>query len=539
MHTLSVELADEHLTPLFAERAEAHGPEVSVAPVNGRYQQLLERLGEISDLGRARALLAWDERTMMPSGGAEVRAEQLATLTRLRHERLASDELGSLLDELRPRAEGMPRDSIEASMVRATTREWEKARRVPAALRAEIARASSLAEHAWIEARAGSNFDAFLPLLERNVELKRRYIECFDDARHPYDPLLDDFEPEATTAEVRTVLAALRDGLRPLVAAIAEHADGVDSSCLHGPFPIDTQRELVLDLVAELPLEADSWRLDTTVHPFATSIGTSDIRLAIRYDESYLGTSLWSALHEAGHGIYENGIDPGLRRSPLGRPVSLGFHESQSRTWENWVGRSRAYLHRLHPRLRDAFPDRLAGVDPEHLYRAANRVEPSLIRIEADELTYNLHIALRFELELEIFEQRLRPAELPEAWNARTREYLGIEVPDDAHGVLQDVHWAAGSFGYFPTYSLGNVIAGQIWAVAQGSLPDLEQQLRSGELAPLRDWLRARLYRHGGKFNPAEMIERVCGAPLSVEPYLDQMRRKMGEIYGLGPALTS
>jgi carboxypeptidase Taq len=507
--------------------------------MNPRYDELTKRLAEISDLGRARALLAWDERTMMPPGGAELRAEQLATLTRLRHERLSSDELGSLLDELRPWAEGLAHDSDEASMVRVTTRDWEKARRVPSGLRGEIARASSLAERAWIEARSGSDFGLLLPYLERNLELKRRYIECFEDARHPYDPLLDDFEPEATTAEVRNVLGELRDGLRPLVAAIAQRAESVDSSCLYGAFPIEDQRGLVLGLVAELPLEADSWRLDTTVHPFATAIGTSDIRLTTRFDESYVGTGLWSTLHEAGHGIYENGIDPDLRRSPLGRPVSLGFHESQSRTWENWVGRSRPYLRHIHPRLREAFPDRLAGVDPEHLYRAANRVEPSLIRIDADELTYNLHIALRFELELEIFEGRLQPAELPEAWNARTREYLGIDVPDDAHGVLQDVHWAAGSFGYFPTYSLGNVIAGQIWAEAQRSLPDLEQQIGRGELAPLRDWLRERLYRHGGKFNPAEMIERVCGEPLSVAPYLHQMERKMGEIYALGAAPTS
>jgi carboxypeptidase Taq len=509
------------------------------APVNARYRELLERMAEISDLGRARALLAWDERTMMPSGGAELRAEHVATLTRVRHERLSSDELGSLLDELRPWAEELPRDSYEASTVRVTSRDWDKARRVPSELRAEIARTSSLAERAWIDARSRSDFDSFLPHLERNVELKRRYIECFDDARHPYDPLLDDFEPEATTAEVRKVLGELRDGLRPLVAAIAAHADAVDSSPLHGAFPLDAQRGLVLGLVAGLPLEADSWRLDTTVHPFMTAIGTSDIRLATRYDESYLGTGLWSTLHEAGHAIYENGIDPALRRSPLGRPVSLGFHESQSRTWENWVGRGRPYLRHIHPRLRDAFPDPLGGVDSERLYRAANRVEPSLIRIEADEVTYNLHIALRFELELEIFEGRLKPAELPEAWNARTREYLGIDVPDDARGVLQDVHWAAGSFGYFPTYSLGNVIAGQLWAEAQRSLPGFEEQIGRGELAPLADWLRDRLYRHGGKFNPAEMIERVCGEPLSVEPYLRQMERKMGEIYGLGPGATS
>jgi carboxypeptidase Taq len=504
-----------------------------VAPVNGRYRELLERLAEISDLGRARALLAWDERTMMPSGGAEVRAEQLATLTRLRHQRLRADELGSLLDELRPRAEELAFESDEASMVRVATREWRKARRVPAQLRAEIARAASLGERGWLEAKERSDFGLFLPFLERNVELKRRYADCFDDAQHPYDPLLDDFEPQATTEEVRRVLAALREGLGRLVPPIVDRADSVDASCLVGSFPVADQRRLVREIVADLPLRPDSWRIDTTVHPFATAISPTDIRLTTRYDEGYIGSALWSALHEAGHGIYESGIDPALQRTLLCSPVSLGFHESQSRMWENWVGRGRPYLTWLAPHLRNAFPDSFSGVDAEALYRAANRVTPSLIRMEADELTYNLHIVLRFELELEIFEGNLALADLPEAWNARMEQYLGIEVPDDARGVLQDVHWAAGSFGYFPTYALGNVIAAQIWALAIEALPDLEGRLQRGDLEPLRDWLRERLYRHGAKFTPTEMIERLCGGPLSVEPYLDQMEGKMGEIYGL------
>jgi carboxypeptidase Taq len=273
--------------------------------------------------------------------------------------------------------------------------------------------------------------------------------------------------------------------------------------------------------------------MDTTVHPFATAIATTDLRLTTRYDETYIGSALWSALHEAGHGIYESGIDAGLGRTLLCRPVSLGFHESQSRMWENWVGRGRPYLTWLAPRLRAAFPEQFGGVDAEGLYRAANRVVPSLIRMEADELTYNLHIVLRFELELEIFDGALGLDELPEAWNARMREYLGIEVPDDRHGVLQDVHWAEGAFGYFPTYSLGNVIAAQVWDLTSETLPDLSEQLGHGELQPLRDWLRERLYRHGAKFTPAEMIERLLGGPLSAEPLLRHLGGKMGEIYGL------
>jgi carboxypeptidase Taq len=504
--------------------------------VQTKLEELRGVLAEISDLGRARALLDWDEWTTMPPRGAEARAEQQATLARIRHQRLVSDELGLLLDETGAEVDGLAYESDEASLVRVARREWEKARRVPAELRAEITRTSSLSEHAWVDARERSDFAAYLPHLERNVELKRRYADCFEDFEgfeHVYDPLLDDFEPGMTTAETATVLAALRDGIRPLIDQIAATGVVVDDACLHGHFPTDDQAALAYDLVAELPLEEGAWRLDPTVHPFATAISPSDIRITTRFDESYIGASLWAVIHEAGHGMYENGVARELTRSPLCSPVSLGFHESQSRMWEIWVGRGRPYLERIHPLLRDRFPQQFGDVDTETLYRAANKVEPSLIRIEADQLTYNLHIALRFELELAIFEGRLELAELPEAWNARMAEDLGIAVPDDARGVLQDVHWAGGTFGYFPTYSLGNVIAGQIWDAASGDLPDLDAQIGAGELVPLRDWLRERLYRHGGKFMPKEMIKRVVGGPIDVGPYLRQLRERAVEIYGI------
>jgi carboxypeptidase Taq len=504
--------------------------------VQTKLDQLRTLLAEISDLGGARALLDWDEWTKMPPGGARVRGEQQATLARIRHERLISDELGRLVDAAAAQTDALPYESDEASLVRVTRREWEKARRVPAELRAEITRTSSVAEHAWVEAKERSDYAAYLPYLERNVELKRRYAECFegfDGFDHVYDPLLDDFEPGMTTAEVGTVLEELRDGVRPLMAEIADRSDAVDDACLHGHFPIADQAELAREVVSALPLEEGAWRLDPTVHPFATAISPSDIRITTRYDERYIGASLWAVIHEAGHALYENGVARELERSPLCSPVSLGFHESQSRMWENWVGRGRPYLERIHPRLRERFPEQFGDVDAETLYRAANKVEPSLIRMEADQVTYNLHVVMRFELELEIFEGRLKLADLPEAWNTRMAEYLGVEVPDDARGVLQDVHWAGGTFGYFPTYSLGNVIAAQIWDAAQADLPDLDGQIGDGELMPLRDWLRQRLYRHGGKFMPKEMIERVVGGPIDVGPYLRQLRERAIEIYGI------
>jgi carboxypeptidase Taq len=504
--------------------------------VQSKLDQLRMLLAEVSDLGRARALLDWDERTQMPPAGAETRAEQVATLARIRHQRLVSDDLGRLVDEAAAETDGLPYESDEASLVRVARREWEKASRVPAELRAEITRTSSLAEHAWVGAKERSDFASFLPHLQRNVDLKRRYAECFEGFERferPYDSLLDDFEPGMTTAEVGAVLAELRDGIRPLVAEISDRRDAVDDSCLYGHFPIDDQADLAREVVGQLPLQEDAWRLDPTVHPFATAISPSDIRITTRFDESYIGASLWAVIHEAGHGLYENGVARELSRSPLCSPVSLGFHESQSRMWENWVGRGRPYLQRIHPRLRERFPEQFGEVDPETLYRAANKVSASLIRMEADQVTYNLHIVLRFELELAIFEDRMDLTELPEAWNARMAEYLGIEVPDDASGVLQDVHWAGSAFGYFPTYSLGNVIAAQIWDTARKALPDLEGQIGAGELVPLRDWLRERLYRHGGKFMPKEMMERVVGGPIDVAPYLRQLRERAAEIYGI------
>jgi carboxypeptidase Taq len=499
-------------------------------------EQLRDRLGVISDIGRSQALLAWDERTQMPPAGAEPRAEQQATLARVGHELFISDELGELIAGAEKEAASLPYESDDASLVRVTRRDWEKARRVPTELRADITRTSSLAEHAWVKAREDSDFAAFLPHLERNVELKRRYADCFEGFEgfeHPYDPLLDDYEPGLRTPEMAAILTELRDGVRPLVAAVAEQRDAVDDSCLYGQFPLGAQEKLATQVVEELPLQEGAWRLDPTVHPFATSISPADIRITTRFDEGFIGTALWAVIHEAGHGMYENGMPRELWRTPLASPSSLGFHESQSRLWENWVGRGRPYLRHLLPRLRDLFSEQFDGVDAEVLYRAANKIEPSLIRVEADQVTYNLHVALRFELELEIFGGKLELSELPEAWNARMAEYLGLEVPDDARGVLQDVHWAAGIFGYFPTYSLGNVIAGQIWDALARDMPDLDERIGRGELGPLHEWLAEHLFRHGNKFMPKDLIERVVGGPIDVGPYLRQLSELASDVYGV------
>jgi carboxypeptidase Taq len=498
----------------------------------GAFEELRHRLGEIHDLSRAASLLAWDERTMMPAAGAPARAETLATLARVRHDMFCADEIGRLVEEVRSGPEGNaePGESIAGDLARVVSRDWEKARLVSSDLRAELARASSIAENAWVEAKHRSDFSLLLPHLERNVELTRRYAECYDGFpgfSHPYDALLDEYEPEMTTEQMRAVLVGLREGLVPLVREATANGGDAAGDPFRGEFPAQAQRELVAELIAELPFPEGSWRLDPTEHPFATSIGMGDVRLTTRYDEGNLAMALFSALHEAGHGLYESGVDPALARTPLAKPRSLGMHESQSRLWENWVARSRPYLERLLRRLRERFPAAFDRVSAEELERAANRVERSLIRIEADEVTYNLHILIRFELELEIFEGDLPLSELPEAWNTRYHEYLGIEVPDDAHGVLQDVHWSGGAFGYFPTYSLGNVIAGQLWEAAGRDLGDLPGRISAGDLASLGEWLRDRVHRHGRRLSPAEILERAGCGELSVEPLLGHLRDRV------------
>ena len=411
--------------------------------------------------------------------------------------------------------------------MRVVARDWEKARLVPSSLRAEMAQASSVAERAWVEAKADSDFEMLLPHLERNVELARRYAECYEGFpgfEHPYDALLDEYEPEMSTAQMRDLLAELRDGLVPLVA---EAGDPDAPDPFRGDFDITSQRELVAEVIGEMPFPEGAYRLDPTEHPFAISIGRGDVRLTTRYDRDNLAMSLFSAIHEAGHGLYESGVDPSLARTPLAKPRSLGLHESQSRLWENWVGRGRPYLTHILPSLRARFPDAFGAVGVDELFRDANRIERSLIRIEADEVTYNLHILIRFELELEIFEDTLALGDLPEAWNARYRDYLGLEVPDDARGVLQDVHWPGGAFGYFPTYSLGNVIAGQLWEAAARDIDGLDEHIGSGDLAPLGEWLRENVHRHGRRLSPAEVLEGAgCGA-LSVAPLLAHLKRRV------------
>jgi carboxypeptidase Taq len=488
-------------------------------------EQLEERLGRITDLERISRVLSWDQQTMMPPAGSNHRADHLATLRRIAHELLIADETGRLLDELRPLEESLEPDSDDAALIRVARRDYEKAVRVPTELRTQMTRAAAQARPVWVRARAESNFELFLPALERNVELRQRYVACFDDVEEPYDILLDDFEPYTTTAEVREIFDDLKAKLVPL---IAELRDGeVDDSFLSGSFPIERQERLAKEVVELFGFRPDTWRLDPTEHPFASGAGVDDLRITTHYDPGSM-KSLFSTMHEYGHGLYSHQLRRDLQRLPTGNACSLGIHESQSRLWENLVGRSPQFWRFFYPRVQETYPEQLSGVALDRFVAGINRVKPSLIRIKADEVTYGMHIILRFELEQDIINGRVELRDLPEAWNERMHDYLGVDVPDDAHGVLQDTHWASGLIGYFATYLLGSVMSVQIWEKALEDVPDLEGQVERGEFAALRDWLGEHVHAQGRKFSPQETLERATGSRIDAKPYLAYLRAKYG-----------
>jgi carboxypeptidase Taq len=486
-------------------------------------ERLRAVLAEIADLRHAEQVLDWDSRVSMPHAGAQARADASATLTRMIHERAVGDEVGELLDELEPLAPELDPDSVDAALIRVTRRDWDRYRRVPADLAAEISHSSGIAVAAWDEAKAASDFAAFRPHLERQLRLKRRYIDCFPETEDPYDVLLEDYEEGMTAARVADVFGELKAFLVPLIERL--HDRPVDDSFLRGPFPIPAQKAASRRVLEAFGYSEDEWRLDETPHPFASTPGRADVRLTTHYDEGNL-YSLFSTMHEFGHGVYEWGVAPELARTPLGHGTSSAVHESQSRTWENLVGRSGGFWRWFYPQLRSIFPELPEGLDESRFVQAINRVRPGLIRIDADEVTYGLHIILRFEIEQELLRGSLAVADLPEAWNARIGDYLGLEVPDDAHGVLQDMHWSIGLFGYFPTYQLGNVIAAQIWERARADLGDLETQFARGWFDELREWLRDRVYRHGRIYPPEELVRRVTGSELDAKPYLRYLEEK-------------
>jgi carboxypeptidase Taq len=498
-----------------------------------KFEALCTRLGEISDLNSAAGVLSWDQQTYMPPGAAEARAQQASTLRRTAHERFVADEIGELLDALETWAVEQGYDSFEASLVRVARRNYDRQRKVPADLVARMAQARGLAHAAWEKARPADDFAAFRPYLEKNVDLNIELAEALGYEDRRYDALLDRYEPEMKTAQVEALFDEMKEGLRPLVAAIAARQDAVDASVLQREYDEGEQWAFVNELVGGLGFDWEHGRQDRAAHPFTTSFTPADVRLTTRIHRDYLQAAVFASTHEAGHALYAQGVPLDLARSPLGGGASSAVHESQSRMWENIVGRSLPFWRYWLPRLHDHFPAQLEGVTVEMFYRAVNRVEPSLIRVEADEVTYNMHIFLRFEIENLMLEQKVDIASLPELWNAQMEEYLGVRPESDRNGVLQDVHWAGGMMGYFPTYALGNLLAAQFYAHALKDLPELPEHYARGEFAPLLGWLRAKIHAHGSKYTPAELVQRVTGSPISTAPFLAYVREKYGEIYDL------
>jgi carboxypeptidase Taq len=493
-----------------------------VTDLGPRFDELRRRLGEISDVERASYLLSWDQETKMPPLGAPARAEQLATLARLAHELGTAPELGELLEELRALEDGAEPGSFEASVVRVARRDHERKRRVPSELQAELTRASSLGYGGWLEARAATDFEILRPHLDRRIALMRDYVACYEPYADAYDVLLDDHEPGMRTADVESVFARLKAELVPLVAGV----EPVVGSSVHGDFPPESQRRFSVEVLNRWGMDDEAWRLDDTVHPFTTNISASDIRVTAHFNTDDL-TGIFSCLHEFGHGLYERQVDERYFRTPLQEGASTSFHESQSRLWENIVGRRFATWRFFYPPLQDTFPTQLDGVALDDFVRALNRVAPGVRRVDADEVTYPLHIVLRFELERQMLAGELLPADLPEAFDAKLREYLGVEPTDVVDGVLQDVHWSDANFGYFPTYAIGSVIAVQLWERAASELGDLDAAFERGEFGGLREWLREHVHRWGRVFEPPQLLERIVGGPLDAEPYLAYLRDKI------------
>ena len=494
--------------------------------------RLRDQLGKISDLNAAQALLGWDQETYMPAGAVEARAQQLATLGRMAHEMFTSEQIGRLLAECEPLVLDLADDSDDARLLRVTRRDYDKATKLPADLVAELAKTTALAQQAWKEARASSDFPHFQPHLERVLELVLRKAEAYGYEASPYDALLDEYEPQMRTARVADIFGALREQLVPIVQAIGTRP-APDDAFLHRRYPEQAQLDFGLRVVKRFGFDFDRGRQDRSAHPFSTSFSTTDVRITTRVQPDFLPSALFGTLHEAGHGLYEQGVDPALERTPLAAGTSLGMHESQSRLWENLVGRSRPFWRFYYPRLREVFPEQLGAIPLETFYRGINRVAPSLIRVEADEVTYNLHIMVRFELEVAMVSGELGVAELPEAWNAKMDEVLGLTPRADADGVLQDIHWSLGAIGYFPTYTLGNLISAQLFARASEQIDGLHEQLAAGRFDALLGWLRDRVHRHGRKFTASELLHAITGGDLEAESWLAYIRRKYGEIYDL------
>lgn len=478
-----------------------------------------------SDIGAVNSLLGWDQNVYMPPGGVSARGQQQATLSRLVHERVTDPRVGEWLEQL------TDLEGEEAALVREVRRGFEQATKLPPNFVEERVKHEASAYEAWVAARKNSDFKGFIPVLEKTFALARRQADYLGFDEHPYDALHDLYEPGSTAAQVKAVFGPLREATVALVKAIQESGTQLDDAPVRQSFGEAEQEAFAVEAIQAFGYDFKHGRLDRTVHPFASGSTKYDVRITTRYEDGFLNPSLFGTFHEAGHGMYEQGVSDAYYRTPLAPAVSLGIHESQSRLWENLVGRSHAFWQGAYERLQAAFPQQLGGVSLDAFYEAINKVEPSLIRVEADEVTYNLHVMIRFELELALLEGSLKVKDLPEAWNAKYKDYLGVTVPNDADGCLQDVHWSVGLVAYFPTYTLGNLMSVQLFEAAKRQHPEIEADIKSGDFSKLFGWLRKEVHAHGSRYLPGELLRRAAGEDLRAEPYLAYLRTKFGGLY--------
>lgn len=501
--------------------------------MNKQLDELVNRLSEINDLQMSAAILNWDQNTYMPMGGSEARGRQVATLSRLAHEKFTDAALGKLLEQLHKELDRLDPDSDEARLITVTQREFEHATKIPAQFVADFANHRAASFAAWTKARPDNDFASVAPLLEKTLEYSRQMADFFPGYEHIADPLINNSDYGMKASVLKTLFAELRQELVPLVQAITSQPLA-DDSCLKQFYPAAQQLAVGNDIVKRFGYDFNRGRLDLTFHPFCTTFSINDVRITTRVDEYDLNNSLFSTLHESGHAMYEQGISQALEGTILATGTSSGVHESQSRLWENIVGRSRGFWNFYYPTLQQAFPEQLGKVDLDTFYRAINRVERSLIRTDADEVTYNLHVIIRFELELALLTGELAVRDLPEAWHTRYREALGMNAPSDSDGVLQDIHWYDGPIGgAFQGYTIGNILSAQFYDAALAAHPSIPQDIEQGQFGLLHSWLQNNIYRHGAKFTADEIIQRATGKPLTIEPYIKYLKTKFGELYNI------
>ncbi|HUN07159.1 MAG TPA: carboxypeptidase M32 [Aggregatilineales bacterium] len=506
------------------------------------YEQFQSHIAELSDVLNAISILKWDARTMMPKGGAETRGMQLATLTRIAQEHFTGEKTARLLDAAEAEVAGDDSDSYRRRAVEQTRQYYEIIRRIPLDLVSDKAALEPVSEHVWAESRRDNDFKRFAPYLQQQLDLAKRQADAVGYQDHPFDALVFEYEPSVNAAKLKVIFGELKQGLIPLLNRIVAQDSPLPRNLWEHEYPLDKQKAFGLEMAQKIGYDLDRGRLDIAPHPFEISFTRNDVRITTRYNLNYFPQALYGTLHETGHALYEQGVDPSLTRTALtidflGKyPVggtSYGAHESQSRLWENQIGRSRAFWNNHFDRLRSYFPAQLAGADPELMYRAVNRVKPSLIRVEADEVTYNLHIMLRVEIEMGMLDGSMKVADLPEIWNSKMKEYLGVVPPNDSQGVLQDIHWSGGGFGSFPGYTIGNIMSAQFLQAARRDVAGLDSSLDGGDYMPLLNWLQQNIYRHGRAYSASELLQRCTGSDLTVGPYLSYLEQKFADLYRL------